>query len=58
MDFAEVLRIIVAFFEGEGVAYAVAGAFRLHAYGLTRATLDLDFVTDGGPITQNISLRF
>jgi len=46
LDFARVLRIVATFFEREGFAYAVIGAFGLHAYGLTRATSDLDFVTD------------
>jgi hypothetical protein len=47
LDFAKVLRAVVAFFEEEGAAFAVIGAFGLHTYGLTRATLDLDFVADG-----------
>lgn len=34
-----------AFFERERFPYAVIGAFGLHAYGLSRATSDLDFVT-------------
>jgi hypothetical protein len=46
LDFARVLRIVATFFEREGFAYAVIGAFGLDAYGLTRATSDLDFVTD------------
>ena len=46
MDFAKVIRIVADFFGREGYAYAVIGAFGLHAYGLTRATSDLDFVTD------------
>jgi hypothetical protein len=33
------------FFEREGFPYAIVGAFGLHAYGLSRATSDLDFVT-------------
>lgn len=46
MDFSKVIRAVAPFFEREGFAYAVIGAFGLHAYGLTRATSDLDFVTD------------
>lgn len=46
MDFGKALGIVVPFFEGEGLSYAVVGAFGLHAYGLTRATADLDFVTE------------
>jgi hypothetical protein len=46
LDFVRVLKEIGQFFEREGVNYAVIGAFALHAYGLTRATRDLDFVTD------------
>ncbi len=40
------LAIVTPFFEREGFRYAVIGAFGLHAYGLSRATLDLDFVTE------------
>lgn len=40
------IRVVTPFFEREGFAYAVIGAFGLHAYGLTRTTSDLDFVTD------------
>jgi hypothetical protein len=40
------MREIGQFFEREGRNYAVIGAFALHAYGLTRATCDLDFVTE------------
>ena len=46
MNFEKVLKQVVEFFEGAGCGYAVIGAFALHAYGLTRATQDLDFVTD------------
>ncbi len=40
------IREIAGFFEREGFPFAVIGAFGLHAYGLSRATSDLDFVTD------------
>jgi hypothetical protein len=46
LDFERVLREIGQFFEREGLNYAIVGAFALHAYGLTRATRDLDFVTE------------
>ena len=46
MDFARVLRLVVQFFDGEGIAFAIIGAFALQAYGLNRFTSDLDFVTD------------
>ncbi len=46
MDFERVLREVAKFFEREGFNYAVIGAFALHAYGMTRATRDLDFVTE------------
>jgi hypothetical protein len=45
LDFAKVLRCVVSFFEREGFRYAVVGAFGLAAYGLARATQDLDFIT-------------
>jgi hypothetical protein len=46
LDFAKVLDLLTGFFERERSPFAVVGAFGLHAYGLTRATTDLDFVTD------------
>ena len=46
MNFEKVMKAIGQFFEQEGFTFAVIGAFALHAYGLTRATRDLDFVTD------------
>jgi hypothetical protein len=36
---------VTAFFRTEAYPFAVIGALGLHAYGLTRATSDLDFVT-------------
>jgi hypothetical protein len=46
LDFPRVIDLLAEFFERENLPYAVIGAFGLHAYGLTRATTDLDFVTD------------
>ena len=46
MDFGRVVETLAEFFEREKLPYAVIGAFGLHAYGLTRATIDVDFVTD------------
>jgi hypothetical protein len=46
LDFAKVMRAIAQFFGDEGLAYAIIGAFALHAYGLSRATSDLNFATD------------
>ena len=46
MDFGKVLGTLVTFFEREGCRFAAVGAFGLHAYGLSRATLDLDLVTE------------
>ncbi len=45
MDFERVLGIVESFFARQKFSYAVIGAFGLHAYGLTRATSDMDFVT-------------
>jgi len=47
MDFADVVDTIAGFLEREKAPFALADAFALHAYGLSRATADLDFVTDG-----------
>ncbi len=46
MDFEKVIDLLSGFFEREELPFAVIGAFGLHAYGLTRATTDVDFVTD------------
>jgi hypothetical protein len=46
VDFGKVLAVLASFFEREGFRYAAIGAFGLHAYGLSRATLDLDFATE------------
>jgi hypothetical protein len=46
LDFAKVLDTLVGFFEREKVSFALAGAFALHAYGLSRATVDLDFIVE------------
>jgi hypothetical protein len=46
LDFGKVLGVLASFFEREGHRYAVVGAFALHAYGLARATLDLDLATE------------
>jgi hypothetical protein len=46
LDFEKAMRAIERFFECEGFSFAVIGAFALHAYGSTRATRDLDFVTE------------
>lgn len=45
MDFGRVLQTIGEFFDHAGFRYAVIGAFGLHAYGLSRGTFDMDFVT-------------
>jgi hypothetical protein len=45
LDFARVLERIANFLRSERYPVAVIGALGLHAYGLTRATSDLDFVT-------------
>src|SRR4030095_1158979 len=46
LDFEKVLMTIAKYFEREGVKFAVIGAFALHAYGRSRLTQDLDFVTE------------
>jgi hypothetical protein len=46
LDFARVIREVLGFFGREGFPHAVIGAFGLQAYGLSRATSDLDFVTE------------
>jgi hypothetical protein len=38
-------KLLVNFFEQEKIEYAVIGAFALYAYGYTRTTSDVDFIT-------------
>ena len=46
MDFGRVFSTVAGFLEGEGFPVAVVGALGLHAFGVTRATQDLDLLTD------------
>jgi hypothetical protein len=46
MDFTRALETVVTFLQREGYACALIGGFAMQAYGMTRATLDLDFVAD------------
>lgn len=46
MDFAKVLDLVGAFLDAGGFRHAVVGAVGLSAYGLNRATQDLDFVVE------------
>ena len=46
MNFSKVIEEVAGFLDREKVRFALAGAFALHAYGLSRATSDLDFVTE------------
>lgn len=48
MDFSRVIEAVAGFLERQKARFALAGAFALHAYGLSRATSDLDFVTESG----------
>lgn len=46
MEFAKVLANLGEFFEKHHARFGVAGAMALHAYGITRATTDLDLVVE------------
>ncbi len=46
MDFEAILPELVSFFSKKNCKFAIAGAFSLHAYGLSRATADLDFIVE------------
>jgi len=52
LDFGRVVETVQGFFERSGFQYAVIGAFGLHAYGLSRGTFDLDFVTQSDAQTE------
>ena len=45
MTIKEQFKILTEFFERESLDYAVIGAYALYAYGYTRATRDVDFIT-------------
>ena len=45
MTIKEQFKLLTKFFEQENLDYAVIGAFALYAYGYTRATCDIDFIT-------------
>jgi hypothetical protein len=47
-----VLSTLAEFMEREGISYAVVGAFGLQAYGLGRATMDVDLAADAGARQQ------
>jgi hypothetical protein len=47
MDFEAIVNELLSFWNDRGCRFAVVGAFGLHAYGLSRATGDIDFIVDG-----------
>jgi hypothetical protein len=46
VDFALVYERVAGHLESRGFRVAVVGGLGLHAYGITRATFDIDLVTD------------
>ncbi len=48
MDFAKVLSLVAGYLREEGVRHALIGGHGLAAYGLVRATLDLDLAVEAG----------
>ncbi len=46
MDFARVYGTVASFLEERGARVAVIGGLGLHGHGVTRATVDLDLVTE------------
>ena len=47
MDFARVLHLVIGFLEQHRTPYALIGGLALAAYGLARATIDVDLVVPG-----------
>ena len=45
MNFKNQILLLTDYFKRENFDYAIIGAFALHAYGYTRATIDVDFIT-------------
>jgi len=56
VDFAGVLDTVSRFLDGRGFRYALVGAFALSAYGLSRATQDLDLAVDAAARRDLVSL--
>ncbi len=56
VDFVRVLDTVTRFLDDRGFRYALAGAFALSAYGLSRATQDLDFAVDAKARPDLVSL--
>jgi hypothetical protein len=56
MDFEKVLRFLIKEFQEQEVRYALIGGFALGAWGIVRATTDIDFlvVKDDFPRIENI----
>jgi len=46
LDFARVLDMVAQFLDVGGFRYGVVGSLGLHAYGIDRATADVDLVVD------------
>jgi hypothetical protein len=46
MDFARAYELLASFLEGRGLRVAVVGGLGLHGHGISRATVDLDIVTE------------
>jgi predicted nucleotidyltransferase len=46
LEFAKVIANVAGFLEQQRCRFAVIGAFGLHAYGLARATQDVDFAVE------------
>jgi hypothetical protein len=44
MDFRSVLGFLIRDFQGRGIRYALMGGFAMGAWGIMRATMDLDFL--------------
>jgi hypothetical protein len=56
VDFIRVLDTVTRFLDDRGFRYALVGAFALSAYGLSRATQDLDFAVDAEAQGDLVSL--
>lgn len=56
MNFVSVLERLARFFEERKLSYAVIGGIGIAGYGMSRATVDLDLVLDGG--AQEEAIRF
>ncbi|MGC8729659.1 MAG: nucleotidyl transferase AbiEii/AbiGii toxin family protein [Elusimicrobiales bacterium] len=52
MDFEKTLRFLIRNFKEKNIDYALIGGFALGVFGITRTTIDMDFLVDGEKVDE------